>query len=83
MGSGPSGKVEPLERTSRAAGALVEGSSADCPVAGDKPVLEEGIAVQCQEHGIKGSGRSGRVYLIHSMFPVGREDSACQWEDCL
>lgn len=36
----------------RAAGALVEGSSADCPVAGDKPILEEGLAVKCQEHRI-------------------------------
>lgn len=42
---GPVGK-------SRAAGAPVEGPSADCPVAEDKPILEEGLAVKCQEHGI-------------------------------
>lgn len=44
-------RVDQLAK-SRAAEAPVEGSSADCPVAGDKPILEEGIAVKCQEHGI-------------------------------
>lgn len=83
VGSGPPGEVEPLGWTSLAkscaARAPVEGSSADCPAAGDKLILEEGIAVQCKEHGIKGSGRSG-IHRIHSVFPVGRADSACQWE---
>lgn len=81
VGSAPPGKVEPLRWTSlakSAARAPVEGSSADCPVAGDKPILEEGIAVQCKEHGIKSSGRSG-IHRIHSVFPIGRADSVCQW----
>lgn len=54
-----------------AMGALMEGPSADCPAAGDKPILEESANVQCKEHGRKCSGR-------HTVFPVGRAGSACQ-----